>query len=119
MSEENKKQDIFSNVAIHEDMERFWVRQLQVEELCGWTVLVIGATSMLSSYFMWYLIWLNEQQQMDSHLYHNDADMYQILLYLQRFSYRFYLAYYTVMQSELILYADCLSAYGEKGGEPV
>ncbi|WP_288312823.1 NAD-dependent epimerase/dehydratase family protein [uncultured Selenomonas sp.] len=57
--------DFLTNPVIQEDMENIFAREVPVRELFGRTVLVSGATGMLASYLVYYLIWLNERQAAD------------------------------------------------------
>ena len=52
--------DIFQNSVVNEDMRNIYSRDISCEELYGSSFLVTGATGMLASYLIYYLIWLNE-----------------------------------------------------------
>lgn len=54
------KRDIFAYKIISEDMKNIFNRDIDINKLYGTTVLISGATGMLASYFVIYLIWLNE-----------------------------------------------------------
>lgn len=54
------KKDIFSYGVISDDMGNIYHRDIDTGKLFGKTILVSGATGMLASYFVIYLIWLNE-----------------------------------------------------------
>ena len=54
------KNDIFSYKIISDDMENIFHRNLEISKLFDRTILISGATGMLASYFVIYLIWLNE-----------------------------------------------------------
>lgn len=54
------KQNILDSQVIQRDMENIFQRDIPVNQLFGRTVLITGATGMLASYLVYYLIWLNE-----------------------------------------------------------
>lgn len=54
------KKDIFSYRVISDDMKNIYHRDIDTGKLFGKTILISGATGMLASYFVIYLIWLNE-----------------------------------------------------------
>lgn len=56
------RQDILKSQVIQQDMENIFHRDLPVEDLFSRTILITGATGMLASYLVYYLIWLNEVQ---------------------------------------------------------
>lgn len=60
--------DILQSQVISEDMQNIYSRDIPTEELYGKSVLVTGATGMLASYLVYYLIWLNEKQSADIHI---------------------------------------------------
>lgn len=53
--------DVFQNPVINEDMENIYSRDIPTNKLYGKSILVTGATGMLASYLIYYLIWLNER----------------------------------------------------------
>lgn len=53
--------DVFQSNVIENDMSNIYCRNIPDNELFGSTILVTGATGMLASYFVYYLIWLNER----------------------------------------------------------
>lgn len=54
------REDGFSSNIVIEDMENIFDRDIPYDMLKGKTFLITGATGMLASYFVYYLIWLNE-----------------------------------------------------------
>lgn len=52
--------DILKSKVIYQDMENIYSRNLNWEVLRNSSVLISGATGMLASYLVYYLIWLNE-----------------------------------------------------------
>lgn len=54
------KSDIFTYEVIAKDMQNIFNRDIDINKLYDSTVLISGATGMLASYFVIYLIWLNE-----------------------------------------------------------
>lgn len=60
--------DFLRSRVIQEDMQNIYSRDIPTEELYGKSVLVTGATGMLASYLVYYLIWLNEKQSADIHI---------------------------------------------------
>ena len=52
--------DILKNKIIYQDMENIYSRSLEWTSLKNSSILVSGATGMLASYLVYYLIWLNE-----------------------------------------------------------
>ena len=55
--------DIMADNIITADMEDIFQRDIPIQELCGKTILISGATGMLASYVVYFLIWLNENKQ--------------------------------------------------------
>lgn len=55
--------DIMSDNIITEDMEDIFQRDIPLRKLYGKTVMISGATGMLASYVVYFLIWLNETQK--------------------------------------------------------
>ncbi|WP_297966358.1 NAD(P)-dependent oxidoreductase [uncultured Anaerovibrio sp.] len=53
-------EDIMSDNIIITDMEDIFQRDIPLQKLYGKTVLISGATGMLASYVVYFLIWLNE-----------------------------------------------------------
>lgn len=53
--------DFLKSRVIHGDMEDIFSRDIPTSELYGKTIFVTGATGMLASYFIYYLIWINEK----------------------------------------------------------
>ena len=53
--------DIFNNIIICRDMENIFKRGIPIKELYNTLILVTGATGMLASDLIYYLIWLNEK----------------------------------------------------------
>lgn len=56
------KHDILHNSIINQDMLDISQRNIPMEQLNGKTILITGATGMLASYLIYYLIWLNENK---------------------------------------------------------
>lgn len=52
--------DFLTNSIIQEDMEEIWQSPVTWEKLCETGVYVTGATGMIASYLVMFLIWLNE-----------------------------------------------------------
>ncbi|MBE6105111.1 MAG: NAD(P)-dependent oxidoreductase [Anaerovibrio lipolyticus] len=54
-----------SNKVINADMEDIFQRDISLQELYGKTVMITGATGMLASYLIYFIMWLNEKKQAD------------------------------------------------------
>ena len=52
--------DIISNSVISKDMEDIYCRNIDYSALSNSTILISGATGMLATYIVYFLIWLNE-----------------------------------------------------------
>lgn len=52
--------DVLDHHIFQQDMRELSQREIGWQHLCGRTVLITGATGMLGSYFVYFLLWLNE-----------------------------------------------------------
>lgn len=57
--------DFLKSSVIRADMEDIYSRDIPIRQLYHKTVMVTGASGMLASYLIWYLIWLNETHDAD------------------------------------------------------
>lgn len=79
-------------------MEEIYSRKLPVEEMDNSSVLITGATGMLASYFVFFLIWLNEYENKNIHIMALVRDKQKARV---RFGQYMDMEYFTVIVSSL------------------